>query len=587
MNIYRKYVPRYWLPFSVAILCVAGESGCDLLGPAFMAHIINDGIEKNALGQVYRWGLCMLAATAAGALFAVIRNIISSVVSQHFGADLRYDLFDKILHFSQQSVDRFEPGSLITRMTNDVNQVMNFVNSLMRIFFKAPLTCIGSMILASMLNLRLSLIIYAVILCVGLLLFISMKLSYPRYSMLQKSMDALNTRIDEYLTGIRLVKAFGTYRSEVDKFSSDNTDLYRKNVHAQIIITFFTPLLTLATGCGIILVLYTGSRMFTQGTIRPGEISAFVIYMGQILQSLLKITNVFNNFVRTSASSKRISEIFSAPSDFETADSICGPSGMGNSHVPSSSTATALSFSNVTFAYPEGSGKPALHDISFTVPQGGSLAVIGPTGSGKSTLAWLLIRLYDPDAGTITVHGQNIKGMDVHDLRRSIALVPQESMLFSGTARSNLVWGNSTADAETLTAALHTAGADFITERDKSLDMLLGSGGVNLSGGQKQRLSIARALIKGGQILVLDDATSALDAITESHVRKAILAQKTRMSVIFITQRCSTAMAADRIFVLENGECCGYGTHKELMQNCSIYRDIYDSQLGGIQYGTN
>jgi ATP-binding cassette subfamily B multidrug efflux pump len=319
--------------------------------------------------------------------------------------------------------------------------------------------------------------------------------------------------------------------------------------------------------------------MFTRPVpFAPGEISAFVIYMGQILQSLLKITNVFNNFVRTSASSRRISEVLSSQSDFGT--------GLpGTANLPEQTfTAASLGFSSVTFAYPQGSGKPALHDISFSVPQGGSLAVIGPTGSGKSTLAWLLIRLYDPDSGTITINGQDIKNLDVHMLRRSIALVPQESMLFSGTALSNLTWGNTSADDDTVTESVHTAGADFITEKNGGFEMQLGSGGVNLSGGQKQRLSIARALIKGGSILVLDDATSALDAITESHVRSAILAQKNRMTVIFITQRCSTAMAADRILVLENGECCGYGTHRELMQNCSIYRDIYDSQLGGIQH---
>lgn len=577
MNIYRKYVPKYWLPFVTAVICVAGEAGCDLLGPAFMSHIINDGIEKQALPAVYRWGLYMLIATSCGALFAVTRNIISSTVSQHFGSDLRYDLFNKILHFSTQSSDRIESGSLITRMTNDISQIVNFINGMMRIFFKAPLTCIGSMVLASMLNFKLSLIIYAVIAVVALLLFISMRLSYPRYGLLQKAMDSMTTRVEEYLMGVRLVKAFGTYASETDKFESDNMQLYKKNVSAQIVITFFSPLLTLASGAGTVLILRSGSRMFAAGSINPGEISAFVVYMAQILSSLLMITNVFNNFVRTKASDGRIKEVLLMQDDF--------PSAGGTAE--SEQKTLAVSFSNVTFSYPGGSGRPALQNVSFSVEAGRSLAVIGPTGSGKSTLAWLLIRLYDPDSGTIRLGGQDIHTADAEDIRRNIALVPQKAQLFSGTVRDNITWGNRGATEDEILRALHISGANFILNTTKGLETDLGSGGVNLSGGQKQRLSIARALIKNAPVLVLDDATSALDAITESEVRRAILSENRDTTVIFITQRCSTAMAADAILVLEDGRTMGYGTHGELLKTCGVYRDIYDSQLGGLTDGIN
>jgi ATP-binding cassette, subfamily B, multidrug efflux pump len=577
MNIYRKYIPKYWLPFTAAVICVAGEAGCDLLGPAFMSHIINNGIEKQSLAAVYRWGLYMLAATAAGALFAVTRNIISSTVSQHFGADLRYDLFNKVLRFSTQSADKIESGSLITRMTNDISQVVNFINGMMRIFFKAPLTCIGSMVLASLLNFRLSLIIYAVIAAVALLLFISMKLSYPRYELLQKAMDKVNTRVEEYLMGIRLVKAFGTYSSETEKFEKDNTGLYRKNVSAQIIITFFSPLLTLSSGCGTVLILYTGSRMFTAGSVNPGEISAFIVYMAQILSSLLMITNIFNNFVRTKASNERIAEVITMQDDFPAAEAL--------SVTQAVHAALSVSFSNVSFAYPGGSGTPALRDISFSVKSGSSLAVIGPTGSGKSTLAWLLIRLYDADTGSVMLGGKNIRSLSVNDVRRNIALVPQKAQLFSGTVRDNITWGKREAEEDEILRAVHTAGADFILTTEDGLEAELGSGGVNLSGGQKQRLSIARALIKNAPVLVLDDATSALDAITEAGVRRAILSENKNATVIFITQRCSTAMAADAILVLEDGMMRGYGTHDELLRTCSVYRDIFSSQLGGLTDG--
>lgn len=580
MNIYRQYISRYRLPFLAAVCCVAGEAGCDLLGPAFMSHIINEGIAGKSLEAVYRWGWYMLAATACGALFAVTRNIISSTVSQHFGADLRYDLFNKILHFSTQSADRIESGSLITRMTNDVSQTVNFVNGMMRIFFKAPITCIGSMVLASLLNFRLSLIIYAVIAVVVLLLSISMKLSYPRYGLLQRAMDALNIRIEEYLMGIRLVKAFGTFGRETEKFDGDNTELYQKNVSAQIVITFFSPVLTVVSGFGTILVLSVGSRMFVSGTINPGEISAFVVYMGQILSSLLMITNVFNNFVRTKASDERISEVMQLEDDFSTLPQAA------DATVKSSSPLSVL-FDNVTFTYPGSSGEPALRAVSFSVAAGKSIAVIGPTGSGKSTLAWLLIRLYDADSGTLLLGGRSIRTMNVSDVRSSIALVPQNARLFSGTVRDNITWGNRNATDDEIRHALLTAGADFILNTPKGLDTELGSGGVNLSGGQKQRLSIARALIKNAPVLVLDDATSALDAITEAAVRRAILTQQSAATVVFITQRCSTAMAADAILVLENGKNCGYGTHRELLETCSVYRDVYDSQLGGLTHGTD
>jgi ATP-binding cassette subfamily B protein len=576
MNIYRKYIPKYRLPFITAVICVAGEAGCDLLGPAFMSHIINDGIEKQALVAVYRWGLYMLTATLCGALFAVTRNIISSTVSQHFGADLRYDLFNKILHFSTESSDKIETGSLITRMTNDIAQVVNFINGMMRVFFKAPLTCIGSMVLASMLNFRLSLVIYAVIAVVAILLYISMRLSYPRYELLQKAMDRMNTRVEEYLMGIRLVKAFGTYAGETDRFESDNFQLYKKNVNAQIIITFFSPLLTLASGLGTVLILRSGSRMFSKGTVNPGEISAFVVYMAQILSSLLMITNIFNNFVRTKASDARIKEVIQMHDDFPAV------SGSGGADT----AVHSVSFNSVTFAYPGGSGRPALENISFTVKSGSSLAVIGPTGSGKSTLAWLLIRLYDPDSGTIQLGNREMHTVSAEEARRNIALVPQKAQLFSGTVRDNITWGNRAASEDEIRRALHISGADFILDTEKGLDTELGSGGVNLSGGQKQRLSIARALIKKAPVLILDDATSALDAITESEVRSAILSESGSDAVIFITQRCSTAMAADAVLVLEDGMVQGYGTHSTLLETCGVYRDIYNSQLGGLTNGS-
>ena len=575
MKIYMRYFTKYKYWFFIAVSCVALEALCDLLGPTLMSHIINDGIELGMIQNVYLWGGRMIFAAALGAVFAVSRNIIASKVSQSFGADLRYDLFSKILNFRQGSADKIDSGSLIIRMTNDVTQLTQFVNGTMRIFFKAPLTCIGSIILASILNLRLSIIIYLVVIIVGLLLYLGMRLSYPRFGKLQAAMDRLNTVVEEYLMGVRLIKAFGTYSDEASRFEDDNTNLMKKGVHAQIVITFISPILTLVVGLGSAAALLAGSRLFTLGLTQPGQISAFIVYMAQILSSLLMITNIFNTFVKTKASVSRITEILNCEDDFKNSEN--------NSDAVISGM---VEFNNVTFSYPGGSGVPAIKNLSFYVPAGKSLAVIGPTGSGKSTLAWLLLRLYDPDKNSsIMFDGKDIKKLDIETVRKSVALVPQKAMLFFGTVLDNITWGNPKAEKAQVEAAIRTSGADFIYEMENGIDTYLGSGGVNISGGQKQRISIARGLIKNSPILVLDDATSALDTLTETKVRDNLLSEDNKSTVILITQRCSTAMFADNILVLSDGERVGFGTHDELLEECSIYREIFDSQIGSITEG--
>lgn len=402
-----------------------------------------------------------------------------------------------------------------------------------------------------------------------------MRLSYPRFGKLQAAMDRLNTVVEEYLMGVRLIKAFGTYSDEASRFEDDNANLMKKGVHAQIVITFISPILTLVVGLGSAAALLAGSRLFTLGLTQPGQISAFIVYMAQILSSLLMITNIFNTFVKTKASVSRITEILNCEDDFKNSEN--------NSDAVISGT---VEFNNVTFSYPGGSGVPAIKNLSFYVPAGKSLAVIGPTGSGKSTLAWLLLRLYDPDKNSsIMFDGKDIKKLDIETVRKSVALVPQKAMLFSGTVLDNITWGNPKAEKAQVEAAIKASGADFIYEMENGIDTYLGSGGVNISGGQKQRISIARGLIKNSPILVLDDATSALDTLTETKVRDNLLSEDNKSTVILITQRCSTAMFADNILVLSDGERVGFGTHDELLEECSIYREIFDSQIGSITEG--
>ena len=566
MNLYSKYFKKYKFPFGVAVFCVAFEAICDLLGPTLMSNIINTGIEQGSLSKVYHWGMLMLIVTAVGACFAVARNILASKVSQRMGADLRYDLFEKIVYFSEVSADKIESGSLITRMTNDTTQIIQFANGIMRIFLKAPITCIGSIILASLLNFKLSIIIYSVVFVVAILIIISMKLSYPRFYKLQKSMDKVNSVVQEYLIGVRLVKAFGTYDKETDKFENANINLMKKGISSQMVITLVSPLMTLTVGIGTVIVIFTGSRLFSLNLANPGDITAFTIYMAQILTSLIMITNIFNTFVRTKASTMRIREVIDCDGDFTHSGEIEDLNG-------------EIDFEHVTFAYPNGSGMPALKDLSFSIKNGQSLAIIGPTGSGKSTIAWLLLRFYDVNSGKILVDGCDIKALNIDSLRNNVAIVPQKPMLFSGSISENIRWGNNEATNEMLHQAADKAQAGFVEKMQDGYGSLLGSAGVNVSGGQKQRISIARGILKNSSILILDDATSALDAVTEAKVRENLKSKTRNQTIITITQRCGTAMFADKILVIDNGVKVGYGTHDELMLNCEIYQDIYKTQI--------
>lgn len=566
MKLYGKYFRRYKAPFLIAVLCVALEAVCDLLGPTLMSHIVNSGIEKGSLAKVYYWGILMLIVTLIGACFAVTRNNLASHVSQRMGADLRADLFEKIMSFSEVSMDKIESGSLITRMTNDTSQIIQFVNGMMRIFLKAPITCIGSIVLASLLNIRLSLIIYGVVAVVTILIYISMKISYPRFYQLQKAMDQVNSKVQEYLIGVRLIKAFGTFRKEADKFEEANLNLMQNGISSQMVITVISPLLTLIIGVGTVVVIYIGSRLFTMNLANTGDITAFIIYMAQILTSLIMITNVFTMFVRTKASTARIGEIFDCEED-------CLRSNGGRK------LSGKITFENVTFAYPNGSGVPAIKELSFSINSGESLAIIGPTGSGKSTITWLLLRFYDVDSGKIILDNYDIKMLGADEVRSNVTIVPQKPVLFSGSVAENLRWGDKHATIDELQQAAEKAQADFVTQMPDGYDSILGSGGVNLSGGQKQRISIARGILKKASILILDDATSALDAITEAKVRKNLKNKEFNQTVIMITQRCGTAMSADKILVMENGRKVGFGTHDELMESCEIYQDIYHTQI--------
>lgn len=574
MEIYKRYYKKYGVAFTAAVLCVFLEALCDLMQPTIMADIIDNGVRNRQVPVILHYGMIMLLITLFGALFATARNLLSGNVSQSFGADLRYDVFRKIMRFSEQASDRMESGSLITRVTNDTSQLTQFVNGMMRIFFKAPVTCVGSIILAVKLSPRLSAILFAVVLLVTAFIAVSMKLSYSRFARVQRAVDSVNTVVQEYLLGVRLVKAFGRYAGEEEKFDAVNRDVAEKSVSSQMIIVIFSPLMSLAVSLGIAGSLYFGSVLFRAGQIDVGRIAAYLNYMAQILSSLIMITNIFNTFVRTKASGERILEVLNGEEDFQ------------GSRREFEDRSGRLSFRNVTFAYPNGSGIPAVRNLSFELEPGETLAVIGPTGSGKSTLAWLCMHFYEPDSGAVFYNGTDIRRLDVTLLRRCIALAPQQSMLFSGSVYDNIALGAPDAPEADVVRAAEAAQADgFIRKMPDGYASILGQGGVNLSGGQKQRVSIARALVRKSPVLILDDCTSALDAVTEAKVRGGLKAAGENRAVILITQKIGTAMTADQILVLNDGEKAGFGGHRELLRTCGIYREIYESQIGTLTRG--
>lgn len=567
MLIYIEYIKRYKLSTFTAIVCVTLEAVCDLLAPTLMAKLIDSGVQEHDLQAVIYWGTLMVGIALLGAVFAVVRSILSSTVSQRIGADLRYDLFGKIMRFSEASADKIQSGSLITRMTNDTNQVTQFINGMMRIFIKAPIICAGSIILASMLNLQLSVVVYVSVIIVTLIISVSMRFSYRLFAIVQRATDRVNSVVQEYLMGIRLVKAFGTYDEETERFAEANKNLASSSKTAQMVFAVAGPLIMLTFGLSTAAVIYFGGRLFALKMINTGDIAAFMVYMSQMLMSLFMITNIFNVFVRTKASSERIEEVLNSDEDFSGSGIDQKLRGM-------------IVFENVSFSYPNGSGTSALHNLSFSVAHGETLAIIGPTGSGKSTIAWLLLRFYDVNSGRILLDGHDIRDFAVNNLRSRIGIVPQNPLLFSGSVADNIRWGDSTALDEELHLIMDKAQAEFVHTMPAGLNSILDSGAMNVSGGQKQRISLARGLLKKTDILIMDDATSALDAITEAKIRSK-LREIEGLTILNITQRCSTAMFADKIIVLEGGELAGFGTHAQLIATCAIYQEIYKSQIEG------
>ena len=574
MKLIFNYIGRHKLMFFTGLFFLGIETLADLLQPTFMSYIVDNGVQQKDVGQILGYGAIMLAIAACGALGAVMRNIYATKTSQLISMEMRSDIYKKVLELSFENIDRLAPASIITRITNDVTQVQNFINGIMRIMLKAPITCIGAIALIILQTPR-QIPMMIVILCISFCLIgANMWFGYPRFGRLQKYLDKLNTVSREFLSSIRVVKAFGGQAQEEEKFGYAAGDFARAGVSAMRVSAVFSPLINLTVNAGIVVLLWL-SRY--QGGDQIGRLMASVNYMTQVLFSLGMVSNILNSAVRAVASADRVKEVLNESPAQKDGDK--NPASCEGCH------AVEVRFENVSFSY-EGASEPAIEDISFTAHSGETLGIIGPTGCGKSTLIHLIPRFYDAQKGRILVDGVDVKDWHMNTLRQKIGVAPQKALLFTGTIADNLRWGRESASMKEIHEAAKIACADdFVMDFSDGYDTLLGQGGVNLSGGQKQRLSLTRALLKKPAVLILDDCTSALDATTEAAVLEGLRENIADMTVLLISQRVSTVMRADRILCLEDGQIKGLGTHQELMENCSIYQAIYASQIGGDQIG--
>lgn len=572
MKLIFSYVKKHLGMFFAAVFFLSLETFAELLQPAFMANIVDNGVKNKDLNAILGYGAIMLGIAALGALGAILRNLYASRCSQQIGREIRGDLYSKVQQLSFENIDKLQPASIITRITNDVTQMQNFINGIMRIMMKVPIICICSVVLIIVQTPRQFPVLAGILVVCALLIVANMRLSYPRYGKLQQKLDKLNTISREFLSSIRVVKAFHAEGQEEEKFAASSREFAMAGISATRVLAVFGPLINLTVNFGIVLLLWI-SKAQEPGQI--GRLMASVNYMTQVLFALGMISNILNSAVRATASAHRVKEIL----DEEPAQKIC-------SSPVSEPVEGGISFENLSFSYAL-APNPALSSISFRVEKGETIGIIGPTGSGKSTLVSLVPRFYDATDGKLLIDGQDVRDFSVESLRSAIALVPQKAQLFSGTIAQNLRWGNSDADDEELLAAAEKACArEFISNLKKGLETNLGQDGVNLSGGQKQRLSIARALLRKPKILILDDCTSALDATTEAAVLAALKKESGSMTVLLISQRISTIMSTDRILCLENGKLQGCGSHKHLMEGCLAYREIYNSQIGEPEKNT-
>ena len=547
------------------------EAIFELLLPTIMALIINRGVDKHDSGYVLHMGGLMVLMALLGYGCALICQYMAARASQGFGTDLRNAVFQRILSYSFSQSDRFGAPTLTNRITNDVNQLQIFVAMMIRLMIRAPFICIGSIIMSFFLDWRLALILLAATPVLALIIWFITKNAAPLYRSYQKKLDGLGSVLRENLSGVRVIRAFSKTKEETKHFRTANDDLTENGLAIGRISSLFNPLTSMAVNLTVVAILWVGNIRIQAGGLSQGQIIEFINYANQILLALLVVSNLIIIITKAMASAARVNEIMDLQPDMQS---------------PSAEPATvpeapAVEFRDVSFGYHK-TGESALEHINVTVRHGETIGIIGGTGSGKSTFVSLISRFHDATSGTVLVDGVPVGQYPLNSLRGKVGLVPQHALLFTGSIAENIRWGDAQADDDAVRKAARIAQAEeFIEKLPQGYDFPVQRGGTNFSGGQRQRLTIARALVSSPEILVLDDASSALDFLTDSKLRRAIRENSRTQTVLLVSQRVGIVKGADRILVFDDGKIVGSGTHRELMESCETYREICLSQLTG------
>jgi ATP-binding cassette subfamily B protein len=564
-----QYCKPYLKYFILGPICMIVEVIGEVLMPKYLAMVIDHATghtpwySVGTMALMIVTALLMMAGGVGGAYYGAKASV-------NFAADLREDIYRKVQKFSFANIDRFSTGSLVTRLTNDVTQLQNFVNMMLRMALRSPGMFIGGLIMAISLRPNLAVVLAVTIPAMLIAIVGVISKGFSRFSVMQTKVDGLNATVQENLTNVRVVKSFVREDFEEEKFKKANRELKFNGMRAMKIMIYIHPIVTLCMNITVIAVLWLGGNMVSVGNMSTGDLTAFVTYVNQILFSLMMVTMMFMMSSRALASGRRILEVLEEEPD------------LNDDHAAQKQalvTKGQVEFKNVSFRYYKESVDKVLDTINLTIDAGSTVGIIGSTGCGKTTLVSMIARLYDPDEGQILVDGIDVKDYSLYHLREGVGMVLQKNVLFSGTIEDNLRWGNQDATMEEIRAAADSAQADkFISNFVKGYDTDLGQGGSNVSGGQKQRLCIARALLKKPAILILDDSTSAVDTATEANIRKTFVSELKDTTKIIIAQRISSVMDADRIVVMDNGRITGVGSHQELLASNTEYQEIYYSQ---------
>ena len=562
----------YWLGATSAFVIIIVVTIADLAIPRLVQRIVDQGVTPRDMGMIWRTAGLMLGIAAFSAFFSIINTLISVRVAQRFARDLRSSIFRKIQFLSFGNLDQFQTGQLLVRLTSDVTTVQMSVQMFMRLFTRAPLLLVGSAALMIATSPRLTLLVSVLIGLMAVILGIFVKYGPPMFRSIQKKLDRLNTLLQENLSGVRVVKAFVRADHENQRFAVANEDLTQQTIKVFQLFGILFPTLVLFMNLGMVGVVWFGGIQATQGDISVGAIMAFVNYLMTTLFPLMMISMMVNQLAAAKASGDRILEVLDAQQDVQDRPDAR----------PLESLQGRVAFEHISFSYDGEGAEAVLSDINLIAEPGQTVAILGATGSGKSSLVHLIPRFYDVNDGRITIDGTDIRDMTQESLRKRIGIAMQEAVLFTGTIRDNIRYGQPTAtDDEVIAAAKAAQAHDFISEFPEGYDTLVGQRGVNLSGGQKQRISIARALLVRPRILILDDSTSSVDVETEIKIESALEELMRDSTSFVIAQRVSTVLNADKIIVLEGGHIAAEGTHDELLATSPIYQDIYNSQLGG------